>query len=177
MKSFSRDDFRSNFYKFLCNFIICIYCAHSNSIPLSHSNLGRTCPPICQVVNVCVCVSACVPVNYYHFQYWFCCQCVVERYQLQNVNSGRNMDHWGRPSLHTLTPITRSHKEKTRKRGAQREDRLLNRNNATDSPTTHAQSISTVSVRANADPKTRTLEGLRVLRQRHICERHPSRAD
>ena len=57
------------------------------------------------------------------------------------------------------------------------EDRMLNRINATDSPTTHAQSISTVSVRANADPKTRTLEGLRVLRQRHICERHTSWAD
>ena len=60
MKSFSRDDFTSNFYKFLCNFIICIYCAQTNSNPLSHSNLGRTCPPICQVVNVCVCVCVCV---------------------------------------------------------------------------------------------------------------------
>ena len=57
------------------------------------------------------------------------------------------------------------------------EARLLNWNNATDSPTTHAQSISAGTMRANADPKTRTLEGLIVLKQRHIGERHPRRAD
>ena len=57
------------------------------------------------------------------------------------------------------------------------EARLLNWNNATDSPTTHAQSISAGTVRANADPKTRTLEGLIVLKQRHIGERQPRRAD
>ena len=57
------------------------------------------------------------------------------------------------------------------------EARLLNWNNATDSPTTHAQSISSGKMPANADPKTRTLEGLIVLKQRHIGKRHPRRAD